>query len=71
MVGDATGKVNVTKAGGGFGIVSVSGEVAQRLNHVQLTAALAGYVALAGLLTKDTSYFLLPVGDLSKKKKSV
>jgi len=45
--------VNATKAGGAMGI---------------LTAAIAGYTALAGLLTKDTSYFLIPVGDLSRKK---
>ncbi|ORY26237.1 GPR1/FUN34/yaaH family-domain-containing protein [Naematelia encephala] len=43
--------VNATKAGGAFGI---------------LTAAIAGYTALAGLLTKDTSHFILPVGDLSR-----
>jgi len=48
-----SGVENVTKAGGAFGI---------------LTAAIAGYTALAGLLTKDTSYFLLPVGDQSKKR---
>lgn len=40
-----------TKAGGAVGI---------------LTAAIAGYTALAGLLTKDTSHFLLPVGTLSR-----
>jgi len=48
-----SGVENVTKAGGAYGI---------------LTAAIAGYTALAGLLTKDTSYFLLPVGDQSKKR---
>jgi len=51
--GDYSGVTNVTKAGGAFGI---------------LTAGIAGYTALAGLLTKDTSYFLLPVGDQSKKR---
>ena len=40
-----------TKAGGAIGI---------------LTAAIAGYTALAGLLTKDTSHFLIPVGNLSR-----
>lgn len=34
----------------------------------QLTAGIAGYTALAGLLTKETSYFLLPVGDLSRRR---
>ncbi|WOO83480.1 Ammonia transport outward protein 2 [Vanrija pseudolonga] len=48
--GHLTEKLNVTKAGGILGI---------------LTAFAAFYTALAGLLTKDTSYFLLPVGDLS------
>lgn len=42
---------NATKAGGAFGIV---------------TAAVAAYTGLAGMLTKDTSYFILPVGDLSR-----
>jgi len=51
FVGFLTAKVNVTKAGGAIGI---------------LTAAIAGYIALAGLLTKDTSHFTLPVGDLSR-----
>lgn len=49
--GDLSGNVNCAKAGGAFGI---------------LTAAIAGYTALAGLLTKDTSHFLLPVGDMSR-----
>jgi len=39
-------------AGGAFGII---------------TAFNAWYVAAANLLTPDTSYFVLPVGDLSKK----
>lgn len=32
-----------------------------------VTAAIAWYVAAANLLTPDTSYFVLPIGDLSKK----
>jgi len=51
FVGFFSAKNNVTKAGGAFGI---------------LTAAIAAYIGLAGLLTKDTSYFSLPVGDLSR-----
>jgi len=64
-----SGVENVTKAGGAFGIVSplVHG-FNEALTNNQLTAAIAGYTALAGLLTKDTSYFLLPVGDQSKKR---
>jgi len=50
MAGFFTGAPNVTKAGGAFGLI---------------TAFCAMYTALAGLLTKDTSHFLLPVGDLS------
>ncbi|WVF65653.1 hypothetical protein IAT40_000384 [Kwoniella sp. CBS 6097] len=42
------------KAGGAFGI---------------LTAAIAGYTALAGMLTKDTSHFLIPVGNLARASK--
>ncbi|BEI83915.1 hypothetical protein CcaverHIS002_0405190 [Cutaneotrichosporon cavernicola] len=49
--GHFTGHLTTTKAGGGLGVV---------------TALCAFYTALAGILTKDTSYFLLPVGDLSK-----
>jgi succinate-acetate transporter protein len=51
FIGDFSGKVHITKAGGGFGI---------------WTAAIAGYIALAGMLTRDTSYFTLPVGELSR-----
>lgn len=51
FAGFFTGKANVTKAGGAFGI---------------FTAAIAGYIALAGLLTPDTSYFSLPVGNLAR-----
>ncbi|CAK9786845.1 hypothetical protein CC85DRAFT_288215 [Cutaneotrichosporon oleaginosum] len=49
--GHFTENHTVTKAGGGLGVV---------------TAFVAFYTALAGILTKETSYFLLPVGDLSK-----
>lgn len=49
--GKFTGNIKVTKAGGGVGIA---------------TAFTAFYTALAGLLTADTSYFIIPVGDLSK-----
>jgi hypothetical protein len=41
------------KAGGAFGI---------------LTAGIAAYTALAGMLTKDTSHFMIPVGDLTRAK---
>ncbi|KAJ9124104.1 hypothetical protein QFC22_000899 [Naganishia vaughanmartiniae] len=51
FVGEFTGKAAVHKAGGALGIV---------------TAFIAFYIALAGLLTKDTSYFSLPVGELSR-----
>ncbi|KAJ9106142.1 hypothetical protein QFC21_001284 [Naganishia friedmannii] len=51
MVGELTGKAGIHTAGGALGIV---------------TAFIAFYIALAGLLTKDTSYFSLPVGDLSR-----
>lgn len=51
MVGAYTEKVNVTKAGGGTGIV---------------TAAIAYYAAASGLMTHQTSYFLLPAGELPK-----
>ncbi|RSH78921.1 uncharacterized protein EHS24_001844 [Apiotrichum porosum] len=49
--GHFTGHVTVTKAGGGLGVV---------------TALVAMYTALAGLLTRESSYFIIPVGDLSK-----
>lgn len=51
--GHFTQHVTVTKVGGGLGVV---------------TAFCAFYTALAGILTTDTSYFLLPVGDLSGSK---
>ena len=40
-----------TRAGGAFGLV---------------TAAASAYTGLAGLLTRENSLFLLPVGDLSR-----
>jgi succinate-acetate transporter protein len=51
MCGHFANKLTLQKAGGGFGI---------------FTAAIAGYIALAGMLTRDTSYFTLPVGELSR-----
>ncbi|KAM0748641.1 hypothetical protein T439DRAFT_304201 [Meredithblackwellia eburnea MCA 4105] len=42
----------IAVAGGAFGLI---------------TAFNAWYVALTGLLTPDTSYFVLPTGDLSKR----
>ncbi|MCO5565799.1 hypothetical protein L7F22_019474 [Adiantum nelumboides] len=47
-----TGKSSVTTAGGALGIV---------------TAAIAFYTGAAGLLSPDTSYFSLPVLDMSRK----
>ena len=55
MAGEFSGKSSVHTAGGAFGII---------------TAFIAFYIALAGLLTKDTSYFSLPVGDLSRASPS-
>jgi len=49
--GELANSLNCQRAGGAFGI---------------LTAAIAGYTALAGLLTKDTSHFKIPVGNLSR-----
>ncbi|GMK59346.1 hypothetical protein CspeluHIS016_0703610 [Cutaneotrichosporon spelunceum] len=49
--GHYTQRIVLTKAGGGLGVVC---------------AVTAFYTGLAGILTKDTSYFILPVGDLSK-----
>jgi len=43
---------NIQTAGGAFGLC---------------TAFLAWYVAAANLLTPDTSFFVLPIGDVSKK----
>jgi len=48
------GSFKAQKAGGAFGL---------------LTAAIALYTGLAGLLTKDTSHFLVPVGDMSRASK--
>jgi len=53
--GELAPSVNTTRAGGVFGVV---------------TAFIAMYTALAGMLTKDTSHFLLPVGDLSRSRKN-
>lgn len=50
--GHYTGHKTVTKAGGGMGVV---------------TAFTAFYTALAGLLTRETSWILIPTGDLSPK----
>ncbi|PWN27507.1 hypothetical protein BDZ90DRAFT_252773 [Jaminaea rosea] len=52
FVGNESRATMVTKAGGGFGIA---------------TAAVAWYVGAAGLLTPDTSYFTLPVIELSRR----
>lgn len=47
-----SGSADVGTAGGAFGII---------------TAAIAFYTGAAGLLSPDTSYFMLPVMDLSRK----
>ncbi|UZJ55894.1 hypothetical protein CBS101457_005214 [Exobasidium rhododendri] len=52
FVAEFTGVKGVQTAGGAFGIV---------------TAAVAWYVGAAGLLSPDTSFFTLPVLDLSRK----
>jgi len=52
--GELAPSANAAKAGGVFGII---------------TAFIAMYTALAGMLTKDTSHFLIPVGDLSRARK--
>lgn len=52
FIGDEAKSTKVHKAGGGFGIA---------------TAAVAWYVGAAGLLTPDTSYFTLPVIELSRR----
>ncbi|WWC97859.1 hypothetical protein V866_004746 [Kwoniella sp. B9012] len=52
--GEFTESATTHKAGGAFGII---------------TAFIAMYTALAGMLTKDTSHFLIPVGDLSRASK--
>ncbi|EJT99133.1 hypothetical protein DACRYDRAFT_24182 [Dacryopinax primogenitus] len=49
--GEFTGEAAVHKAGGAFGIV---------------TALVAYYTGAAGLYSPDTSYFILPIGDLPK-----
>lgn len=52
FIAEMTGKAAVQTAGGSLGIV---------------TAAIAFYAGAAGLLSPDTSYFMLPVMDLSRK----
>ena len=52
FVSEFTGNSKIQTAGGAFGI---------------LTAAIAWYVGAAGLLTPDTSYFTLPVIELSRR----
>jgi len=52
MAANFTGKLSVQKGGGALGIV---------------TAFIAWYVALAGLLTPDTAHFSLPVGSLVRR----
>ena len=52
FIADESRSLMVHKAGGGFGI---------------LTAAIAWYVGAAGLLTPDTSFFTLPVIELSRR----
>lgn len=49
---DMTGNTMITKVGGGFGIAAGLG---------------AMYVAMAGLLTNDTSFFTIPIGNLAPK----
>ncbi|KAH8091401.1 FUN34 transmembrane protein [Cristinia sonorae] len=50
--GEYTGRLNVTKAGGYFGII---------------TALIAFYVGLAELLTREDSWFTLPLGQIPKR----
>jgi succinate-acetate transporter protein len=52
MIGEFLEKPDVSKAGGGLGI---------------LTAAIAFYTAAHGVINPDSSYFGLPVGDLPKR----
>lgn len=52
MIGEFLLKTNVTKAGGIMGI---------------LTAFVAYYLSLAGMLTPSTSFFVLPVGEIAKR----
>lgn len=51
-IGEFLHNTTVTKAGGAFGVI---------------TAFNAWYVALSGLLTPDTSFFMLPIGPLGPK----
>jgi len=50
--GEFTGKVTVTKAGGGLGIV---------------TALVAYYCAVSELMIPEESYFTLPLGSIRKR----
>jgi len=52
FVGNPVHSVKVAKAGGAFGII---------------TAFCAFYVGMAGLLTRESSYFVLPVYELSDR----
>jgi len=52
MIGAFLDKVNITKAGGGFGI---------------LTAAIAYYAGAGGLITHDNSYVIFPGGKLPQR----
>jgi len=52
MIGEFIQSTKVTKAGGGFGI---------------LTAFIAYYVAASGVISSQTSYLSLPVLDLPKR----
>jgi len=51
-VGEFSGKVNVTKAGGALGII---------------TAMIAYYCAVSELLIREESYFMLPLGVIPKR----
>lgn len=51
--GSATHGLRVKRAGGFFGV---------------FTAVIAWYLALAGILTHENSYFTLPVGNLSRRR---
>ena len=52
MAGAFTGSASVNKAAGALGVID---------------AFIALYCAAAGLLTKETSYFLLPIGPLGER----
>lgn len=59
-----------TKAGGAFGLVSPGnvGGISLSDTPRQITAAIAAYTGLDIMLSPGTSYFTLPVGDLSGSK---